>query len=136
MKQFIITLSFLLSLSLASFANTNDLELPTEESSAKLVKMVQGADKSDYETYTKAAEFAINWNADLEMAKGWIDHALSINENSKSVEVLGDYYVRVGQPEKARDAYFKALELGLHSVDQKDIDRLQRKVLVYARQYK
>ncbi|OHX66977.1 hypothetical protein [Flammeovirga pacifica] len=136
MKHFIISLSLLLSLGFSSFANTNELEVPTEASSAKLVNMINNAEASDYKTYTKAAMFAINWNADLALAKEWIDHALSVKENSQTVEVLGDYYVRTGQVEKAKAAYFKALELGLFSVDQEDINRMQRKVLVYARPQK
>ncbi|WP_281615391.1 hypothetical protein [Flammeovirga sp. SubArs3] len=133
MKKLFISLTVALLSVTASFANTSDLELPTEENNAKLVKMIKEADANDYITYTDAARLAVNWNGDLELAKEWVNHALSIQENSLSLEVLGDYYVRTGQVEKAATTYLTAIEKGIKKIDQEDMNRLQRKALVYAR---
>ncbi|AZQ63531.1 hypothetical protein EI427_15265 [Flammeovirga pectinis] len=133
MKNLFISTFLFLATIVSSFANTSDLELPTEENSAKLVKMVNNASPDDWKNFKNAALLTINWQGDLEVAKEWIDTALSIDENGLTLEVLGDYYVSKGDEVKARDTYFKALENGFASLDQKDINRLQRKILVYAR---
>lgn len=133
MKTIFLTLTVLISSFVSVFANTSDLEEPSHEGSAKLMKMVEEADKNDWRTLKDAALLTINWNGDLEIAKEWIDKAISIEKNALTLEVLGDYYIRKGNVEKATDIYFQALEKGITSLDEEEIHRLQRKVLVYAR---
>lgn len=133
MKTIFLTLTVLISSFVSVFANTNDLESPDHEGSAKLVKMVEEAGENDWKTLKDAALLTINWNGDLELAKDWIERAITIEKNALTLEVLGDYYVRTGNVEKATETYFNALEKGVTNLNEEDIHRLQRKVLVYAR---
>ncbi|NLR94276.1 tetratricopeptide repeat protein [Flammeovirga agarivorans] len=125
-----------ISLFISVFAMNVFAEIPEESKnseSAKLVKMVKEADVNDWETYTKAALYSINWNADLELAKEWIDHAIALDKNHKTLEVLGDYYLRIGEHSQALNLYMKALEINVTEIDKIAKDRLQRKIKVYAK---
>ncbi|NME69469.1 hypothetical protein [Flammeovirga aprica] len=130
MKKLFISLVIALS-SVVSFAS--NLENSSETNTAKLSEMIAKADANDWETYKKAALLSINWNADLELAKEWIDTSISIEENAENLEVLGDYYVRVGDTEKGLATYMKALSTDITSIDVKHRDSLQRKILVYSK---
>ncbi|KXX68531.1 hypothetical protein [Flammeovirga sp. SJP92] len=133
MKTIFLTLTLLISSFVSVFANTSDLEAPNDEKSAMLMKKVQKAEKNDWVTLKDAALFTINWNGDLEIAKQWIDKAIKIDKNALTLEVLGDYYIRTGNVEKATETYFNALEEGVTNLGKEDMERIQRKVLVYAR---
>ncbi|KXX70732.1 M48 family metallopeptidase [Flammeovirga sp. SJP92] len=130
MKKLFISLVIALS-SVVSFAS--NIENSDESNTSKLSEMVANADANDWATYTKAASLAINWNADLELAKEWIDTAISIDENAENLEVLGDYYVRLGNTEKALETYMKALSTDITTIEKDLRDSIQRKVLVYGR---
>lgn len=108
----------------------------TDNESSKLMKMINEADINDWETYTTAAELSINWNADLELAKEWIDHAITIDSNHKTLEVLGDYYLRNGNIEKAYATYEKALLTNITTIDKNSRASLQRKLLVFSKELK
>lgn len=95
--------------------------------------MVDAADKDDWQTLNLAASLSINWNADLELAKQWVEASIEINDNPEGYEILGDYYLRKGEMKKAYDNYFTALEKGIFSLSKKDRDRVQRKVLNFGR---
>ncbi|AZQ60805.1 hypothetical protein EI427_00830 [Flammeovirga pectinis] len=110
------------------------VEKPSDASAEKLVEMIENTTSSDWATYAKAAELSINWNADLALAKEWIDHAITVERNHKTLEILGDYYVRLGDEEKAFAAYMEAIEINITNTE--NLDRLQRKVMVYAKELK
>lgn len=130
MKNLFLSLIITLS-SVVVFASNSDE--PSTSNSAKLSEMIANADADDWATYTKAAELAINWNADLELAKEWIDTAMSIDENAKNLEVLGDYYVRKGDSKKAFETYMEALSDDVANLDAESRERIQRKITVYAK---
>ncbi|MBD0400317.1 hypothetical protein [Flammeovirga sp. EKP202] len=130
MKKLFISLVITLS-SVVSFAS--NLEITNESNTSKLSEMVAKAEANDWETYTKAALLSINWNADLALAKEWIDTAISIDENAKNLEVLGDYYVRLGQTDKALATYMKALSTDTVNIEKANRDSLQRKIMLYGR---
>ncbi|NME67634.1 hypothetical protein [Flammeovirga aprica] len=133
MKTIFLTLTVLISSFVSVFAHTTDLEAPNDEKSAKLIKMVEEAGNNDWKTLKHAAVLTINWGGDLEMAKAWIDKAITIESNALTLEVLGDYYIKTGNVEKATETYFNALEKGVTNLGKEDMERIQRKVLVYAR---
>ncbi|MBD0404106.1 MULTISPECIES: hypothetical protein [unclassified Flammeovirga] len=111
-------------------------EYPESNENSELVKMVQKAEANDWATYTRAAQLSINWNADLELAKEWIDHAVTVDENHNTLEVLGDYYLRVGDVKNAYASYEKALLKDITSIDYNSRARLQRKILVFSKSLK
>ncbi|KXX69590.1 hypothetical protein [Flammeovirga sp. SJP92] len=111
-------------------------EYPESNENSELVKMVQNAEANDWATYTKAAQLSINWNADLELAKEWIEHAITVDENHDTLEVLGDYYLRTGDVQNAYATYEKALLKDITSIDYNSKARLQRKLLVFSKQLK
>ena len=50
---------------------------PEKEKGAKsemLSEMIHNSNLEKWHAYKTAAEFAINWNSDLELAKEWIDY--------------------------------------------------------------
>ncbi|WP_044203283.1 hypothetical protein [Flammeovirga sp. OC4] len=130
MKKLFISLVITLS-SVVSFAS--NLENTNESNTSKLSEMVAKAEANDWETYTKAALLSINWNADLALAKEWIDTAISIDENAKNLEVLGDYYVRLGQTDKALATYMKALSTDTVKIEKENRESIQRKIMLYGR---
>ncbi|NME71184.1 hypothetical protein [Flammeovirga aprica] len=132
MKTQFVTLLISLASLFSSFATAGILS-PANEKNSKLIKMVNKADKNDWRTLNKAARLSINWNADLELAKQWLEASIFITENSEAYEILGDYYLRKGDMQKAYDHYFKAFETGMFTLDKKDKDRIQRKVLCFGR---
>ncbi|ANQ48158.1 hypothetical protein KMW28_12175 [Flammeovirga yaeyamensis] len=117
-----------------SFAKT--AEGPASDKMSKLIKMVNNADKSDWVTLNKAASYNINWNADIELAKQWIEASIAINDNAEAYELLGDYHLRKGDLEKAYENYYTALEKGMFSLRKSDFERIQRKNLVFGRSLK
>ncbi|AZQ62262.1 hypothetical protein EI427_08435 [Flammeovirga pectinis] len=128
MKTLFSIFSVLLIFSLSSFADA-----PNDEKSAKLIKIVNKADKNDWQTLNKAAALAINWNADLELAKTWIESSILISDNAEAYEVLGDYYLRKGDTQNAYKNYNLSLEKGMFKLESKDFDRIQRKVLTFGK---
>ncbi|KXX68173.1 hypothetical protein [Flammeovirga sp. SJP92] len=130
MKKLFISLVITLS-SVVTFAS--NLENSNESNTAKLSEMIAKAEANDWETYTKAAQLSINWNADLALAKEWIDTAIAIEENAENLEVLGDYYVRLGQTDKALATYMKALSTDIANIEKANRESLQRKVMIYGR---
>ncbi|NLR92047.1 MULTISPECIES: hypothetical protein [Flammeovirga] len=134
MKTVISTVLVSLIVLLSSFAVPTSLEeAPTEEKMSLLIKMVNSAENNDWETLNKAAQYSINWNADLELAKEWLDASLNISDNAEAYELLGDYHLRKGEITKAYGYYAKALQKGIFTLSKKDMHRIQRKNMVYGR---
>lgn len=130
MKKLFVSLFLLISL--ASFAKAEDFG-PMNEKTSKLIKMVNKAHKNDWKTLNLAARLSINWNADLELAKEWLDASIFINENAEAYEIIGDYYLRKGDSKEAYNHYHKALEIGMFTLPKKDFDRVQRKALCFGK---
>ncbi|OHX65207.1 hypothetical protein [Flammeovirga pacifica] len=130
----IITIAVITLFSFSSFANVEDA--PTSDKMSKLIKMVNSAEKGDWYILNKAASFNINWNADLELAKQWLDASIQINDNAEAYELIGDYHLRKGDMEKAYEYYYKSLMKGMFTLNKKDLDRVQRKNLVFGRALK
>ncbi|NLR93297.1 MULTISPECIES: hypothetical protein [Flammeovirga] len=118
---------------LSSFNTVSAEEAPAEEKMSLLIKMVNSADKNDWQTLNKAAMFCINWNADLELAKQWIEASIQISDNPEAYELMGDYYLRTGNLRKAYGYYLTSLEKGLFSLNREDLIRIQRKNVTFGR---
>ncbi|OHX65208.1 hypothetical protein [Flammeovirga pacifica] len=125
----IFSLVLITIFSFSSFANVE--EAPTSDKMSKLIKMVNKADKDDWQTLNKAASFNINWNADLELAKQWLDASIQINDNPEAYELIGDYHLRKGDMKKAYNYYHQALLKGVFTLNESDFERIQRKTLVF-----
>ncbi|KXX66967.1 hypothetical protein [Flammeovirga sp. SJP92] len=132
MKKQFITLLLSIATLFSSFAFAGTLNTANEKNS-KLIRMVDKADKNDWKTLNLAARLSINWNADLELAKQWLQASIKINDNPEAYEILGDYHLRKGDAKKAYEHYYKAAKMGLFKLDKKDLDRIQRKVLLFGR---
>ncbi|MBD0403962.1 hypothetical protein [Flammeovirga sp. EKP202] len=132
MKKQFVTLLVSLATLFSTFAYAGVLS-PANEKNSKLIRMVNNADKNDWQTLNKAARLSINWNADLELAKQWLKASIDISENAEAFEILGDYYLRKGDVQKAYDHYYKAFEIGLFKLEKADLERIQRKVLCFGR---
>ncbi|MBB6461187.1 hypothetical protein [Flammeovirga kamogawensis] len=128
MKALFSIFSVVLFFSLSTFADA-----PNDEKSAKLIRIVNKADKNDWRTLNKAAALAINWNADLELAKSWVEASILISDNAEAYELLGDYYLRKGDTKNAYKNYNLSLEKGMFNLGAKDFDRIQRKVLTFGK---
>ncbi|WP_044200551.1 hypothetical protein [Flammeovirga sp. OC4] len=68
MKKQFVTLLVSLATLFSTFAYAGVLS-PANEKNSKLIRMVNNADKNDWQTLNRAARLSINWNADLELAK-------------------------------------------------------------------
>ncbi|AZQ64039.1 hypothetical protein EI427_17940 [Flammeovirga pectinis] len=134
MKTIISSAFISLFILLSSFSPiTIEEDSPNSEKVSLLVKMVNDADKQDWKVLNKAAQFCINWNADLELAKEWIDKSIAISDNAQAYEVLGDYHLRKGDIYNAYKNYAIALEKGMFTLSKTELESIQRKNLVFGR---
>lgn len=106
---------------------------PLSKSTQELSEALTHAAEDDYEIYAKSAQIIVNWNTDLETAKEWIDTSNEIEENALAYEVLGDYYLHLGNNEKAIESYEKSLSIVMFDSDTSLEARVQRKLLTFNR---
>lgn len=98
------------------------------EKNSKLIRMVDNAHRDDWQTLNLAASLSINWNADLELAKQWLEASLKIQDSPETYEILGDYYLRRGDIKKAYEHYFIAYDKGMFTLSDEVRSRIQMKL--------
>ena len=107
-RLLMITLALAFALASTSiFANvSNDKGIEKARTAAK------NAAQDDWKTLNKSAKFLIKKNIHMDEALAWLEKSISIKKNTENLELLGDYYVKIGNNRQAMISYIEVIKFG------------------------
>lgn len=73
---------------------------------------VKNAAPEDWKTLTKSAKYLIKKNIHMDEALTWLEKSITIKKNTENLELLGDYYVKIGNNRQAMISYIEVIKFG------------------------
>ncbi len=94
----------------------------------KARKAVASNFDNSWKVFAQSASMIIEKEVALEEAKSWLDASLKIKKTAFNLEVMGDYFIAIGDKESAMEYYYESLLTLKATTLNPDTGQLQAKI--------
>ncbi|MEH0155536.1 hypothetical protein V6R21_15420 [Limibacter armeniacum] len=127
-RRFSLLFAALVMLMSFSYANDKEKNKKKAQEIEYIRSAVENGSKGDWNLYARAAQICINRGYNMDQAYEWVSHSIDLHNNPLNNEILGDYYMRMGDTIGAYEVYHDTVSKFMFEMKDEELSRLQLKI--------